>query len=71
MFFFAKKNAPFLKAEWLSVIFSVGEKNKGPILKTTVYSARNVGARGFFFFRERTSVARVSCSRLLKKLRCL
>ena len=44
----------FLKAEWLSIIFRVGEKNKGPILQTTVYSARNVGARGFFL-RERTS----------------
>ena len=31
-FFFAEKNAPFLKAEWLSVIFRVGEKNKGPLL---------------------------------------
>lgn len=44
----------FLKAEWLSIIFRVREKNKGPILQTTVYSARNVGARGFFL-RERTS----------------
>ena len=30
--FFAEKNTPFLKAVWLSVIFRVGEKNKGPIL---------------------------------------